>query len=584
MGTVDRSDPGFEQFEQFLDAWSRRDFLRRMGGAAALAAFAAGGAEFLAACGTGATTPTQNAKTGGHVVEGTTSDPSTFTPGFITDTASAIPSGMMYVGLLDSKADGTLIPAIAKAVPKVESDQLTYKFDLRQDVFWSDGKQVTADDVLFNVNMSHGTAYNYKAINTRIWPDLDQYLDSVTAPDKFTVIVKTKVPYGPFLTNYTPTPLPRHIMEPAALNNPADFKKQDFNLKPPVVNGPFQFDSLQKGSQMSLKANPKHYLGRPKLDSYVIKVVADSTAIVNQLKTGELDIGSIQPSLWDDMATANNVNRISFVGAGWTYFAYNMDPTNPKRPIASHMFGDAATGKMVRQALYFAVDRQKIVDAVYFKQGSVAMSVEPKISWALTNNVPKYPFDAAKAESLLDQAGWAKGSDGMRAKGGQKMSFELILQSGSKPLEATSQILQEAWRKIGVDATPKQITFPEFIQLDVTRDFDVMLGGIVSGTDPDLTQVYHSRTIGHGLNSMGYRSTELDNLLDQAVASVDQNKRKQMYVRVQQLLMEDVPSPQLVWPNSLYGISKRVNNFGIGAFNRYGSRPWLKDVWVSDGK
>jgi peptide/nickel transport system substrate-binding protein len=111
-----------------------------------------------------------------------------------------------------------------------------------------------------------------------------------------------------------------------------------------------------------------------------------------------------------------------------------------------------------------------------------------------------------------------------------------------------------------------------------------MMGGIVSGTDPDLTQVYHSRTIGHGLNAMGYRSTELDNLLDQAVASVDQAKRKQMYVKVQQLLMEDVPSPQLVWPNSLYGISKRVNNFHIGAFNRYGARPWLKDVWVSDGK
>jgi peptide/nickel transport system substrate-binding protein len=575
-----------ERFERFLHEWSRRDFLRGMGGAVAFSAFLAGGAEFLAACGSGTQTgQSQNVKKGGHIVEGSTSDPTIFTPTFITDTASSIPSQMMYEGLLNSKQDGTLIPAVAKNVPKVESDGLTYRFDIRQDITWSDGKPLTADDVLFTYNLqSPGSPYNYRAINTRNWPDLETYIASVTAPDKYTIVVKTKVPYGPFLDDYSLPPLPKHVMEQAAISNPADFKKQDFNTNPQVVSGVFQFDRWDKGSQVSLKANPKYYQGRANLDQYVIRTVSDSTAIVNQLKTGELDVGSVLQSLWDDLGTATNVKRVAFTSAGWYYHAYNMDPANPKRPVSGKIFGDPATGKQVRQALYYALDRQKMVNVVLFKQGVVATSVEPRTSWALTDQgVPKYPFDTKKAAAMLDEAGWKVGSDGVRAKDGVRFNVELVVQSGAVALGQTMQIIAEQWRQVGVATTQRTISFPEFVNLDNSRDFDVMVGSIVSGVDPDLAQVYHSRTIGHGLNAMGYRSSRVDGLLDQAVASVDRAKRKQLYVQVQQALMEDVPSAMLVWPRSLYGVSARVQNFNLGPFNRFG-RPWLNQVWVTDGR
>jgi peptide/nickel transport system substrate-binding protein len=160
---------------------------------------------------------------------------------------------------------------------------------------------------------------------------------------------------------------------------------------------------------------------------------------------------------------------------------------------------------------------------------------------------------------------------------------ELVVQSGAVALGQTMQIIAEQWRQVGVATTQRTISFPEFVNLDNSRDFDVMVGSIVSGVDPDLAQVYHSRTIGHGLNAMGYRSARVDGLLDQAVASVDRAKRKQLYVQVQQALMEDVPSAMLVWPRSLYGVSARVQNFNLGPFNRFG-RPWLNQVWVTDGR
>ncbi len=584
MTGSDGRDPGFEQFERFLDGWSRRDFIRRMGGAAALVAFTAGGLEFLEACGGNQTAQSQNVRKGGHLTEASGSDPTTFNPVFSTDTVSSIVWGMTFTGLLDSRVDGTLIPAIAKAVPRVAADQRTYKFDLRQDVFWSDGRQVTSDDVVFTYNLMAGSTYDYKAINSRYWPDLETYLDSVTAPDKFTVIIKTKVPYAPFLTNYTFPPLPKHILQPVVEKAPPDFRKADFNFAPTAVSGPFAFDRWDKSQQVVLKANPKHFLGRPNLDSYVMKTVSDQIAVANQLKTGEIDVGIIVPSLWDDMATVGTVNRISFVAPSYDYFGYNMDPANPKRPVTGKTFGDPATGKMVRQALYYAVDRQSLADKVYFKQAVVATSVEPKTSWALTDNVMKYPYDPKKAAELLDQAGWKPGPDGIRLKEGVRLSFELITDVGTAARVTTIQVLAESWRKIGVDAQPKPIQFTEYVKTSTTRDFDMVMGGIASGVDADLTQLYHSRIIGKGLNRMGYSNPKLDDLLDKAVQVLDQSKRKEIYTQIQQILMEDVPTAMLVWPKSLWGVSKRVQNFAVGPFNRYQARPWMKDVFVTDGK
>ena len=584
MAARTNGDPGFERFERFLDEWSRRDFLRGMGGALAFSAFLAGGVELLEACGNGPAVQSQNVKKGGHVVEGSTTDPTTFNTIFSTDTASSTILGMMFAGLINSKADGSLIPAIAKSVPKVDSDQLTYKFDLRQDVTWSDGQQLTADDVVFTYALMAGSTYDYKSINSRYWPDLEQYLASVTALDKYTVVMKTKTPYAPFLTDYTFAPLPKHVLEPVVRKAPADFRKADYNFAPTVVSGPFQFDRWDKSQQVVVKANPKHFLGQPNLDSYVIKIVSDGVAVANQLKTGEIDVGGVEFSLWDDMATANNVTRVTFGQASWDYYAVNMDPTNAKRPVTGKIFGDPASGKQVRQALYHAVDRAALAERVYFKQAAVATSVEPPTSWALTGNVPKYSYDPKKAADMLDQAGWKVGSDGIRVKDGVRFSFEVITNVGNKARETTIQVLAESWRKIGVEAQPKPIQFTEYVKTSTTRDFDMVMGGIAAGVDPDLSQIYHSRIIGRGLNRMGYRNAQLDDLLDKAVQTLDQGKRKQMYAQVQQILMEDVPASMLVWPKALIGVSKRVQNFGVGPFNRYAARPWLKDVWVTDGR
>jgi peptide/nickel transport system substrate-binding protein len=103
--------------------------------------------------------------------------------------------------------------------------------------------------------------------------------------------------------------------------------------------------------------------------------------------------------------------------------------------------------------------------------------------------------------------------------------------------------------------------------------------------DPDQTQLWHSKSIGGGaLNGAGYKNPDVDKLIDDGVQTLDKNKRKDIYSKIQQKLMEDLPSPLVTYPKGLWGVSKRVKNWNVAAWNQYGPRPWFKDVYVTDGK
>ena len=155
------------QFDRFLEEWSRRDFLRGVGGALAFSAFMAGGVEFLEACGGNATqTSAQNVVKGGHIVEGVISDIANVNPIFINDTASSTVGYLAYARPLTVDAfTGNLMPELATAVPKVESDQVTYKLTLKEGIKWSDGQAITADDVAFTFQLMFDP--QYKAVTSR---------------------------------------------------------------------------------------------------------------------------------------------------------------------------------------------------------------------------------------------------------------------------------------------------------------------------------------------------------------------------------------------------------------------------------
>jgi len=570
------SDRESEQFDLFLQDWSRRDVLRGMGGALAFTAFLAGGMELLAACGGGGTTTTtQNVVKGGHLVEGSISDIANLNPIFSNDTASNTVRDMIYDRLLTVDAAGNLLPNIATEVPKVDSDQVTYKFKLRNDVKWSDGQQFTADDVVFTFQLMFDP--KYKAVTSRYRSQLEQYLASATAPDKTTVVFKTTSAYAPFLISFGTLPiLPKHVWEtlqPAAMNS------SEMNQVPTVGSGPFLPVKWDKGAQYQLKRNDTYFRGKANLDSFIYKVVPDAVQVANQLKTGELDVGQPDASVWDSLATAQTINRVSYVGPSFAYYIQNLDPA--KTPKAA-IFGDL----QVRKALLTALDLTKVADKVYFGQAAPADSSVSSAQWVHSTPKTQYHFSLSNAEKMLDAAGWVKGADGIRAKGGVRMEWELRTNSGNKVRETLITVLADQWKQIGANVATKAVQFPQLVtQLSQTREFEMILLGISEGLDPDTTQLWHSKSIGNGaLNGMGYKNPRVDDLLDQAVKTLDREKRKGLYQQVQEILMEDLPAPLLTFPKSLWGVSKRVKNFNVGAWNTSSPRPWFKDVYVTDGK
>jgi peptide/nickel transport system substrate-binding protein len=575
-------DQPFEQFERFFEEWSRRDFLRNLGVGTAYLAFLAGGLEFLAACGGGSTSTGVNVKEGGHIVEASTADMKTFNSVLSSDYTSDQIISMVNDGLYTIDATANLYPLLAKDKPQISSDNLTYTIALKQGVKWSDGQELTADDVLFTYQLMYDP--NYKKVNSPRRGDLEKYVDSVTVKDKYTIVFKTKTVYAPFrYAHMLYSILPKHVLGSLS---PEEINTAPWNSAPTVTNGAFNFVSWDKGAQVTLAKNPKYYRGAPHLDGYVFKIGAASTEVLNQMKTGEIDvgfpgIGPIDPSQYDSAKSVDNINVYSYPRLSFDFFLFQLDPAKP----ASKFFGD----KSVRQAMVYALDRKAIAHALYFDQATVANTSMPPASWAYNkDNQPVYGQDKAKAQSMLDAAGWTASGGGTRQKGGVPFKFEMITNAGNKVRETLLVVLQQQWKDVGIDATYKYVDFNKVLvpALTNTRQFDLLMIGFSWNVDPDQSTVWHSRNaIPGGFNGMHYVNPDLDKVLDDAVATLDQSKRRQLYFKMQQILAEDQPAPILVFPNGILGVNKRIQNWQYGTFiGQTGRRVFMKDVFVSDGK
>jgi peptide/nickel transport system substrate-binding protein len=470
---------------------------------------------------------------------------------------------------------GNLLPEMATAVPNVESDQVTYKMTLKDGLKWSDGQPITSDDVVYTFQLMFDP--QYKAVTSRFRSQLEAHLDSVTAPDQKTVVFKTKGPYAPFVISFLGIGiLPKHVwstLQPAAINS------STMNQVPTVVSGPMIPVKWDKGTQYEMKRNDLYFKGKTYLDSYFFKVVADGVQVANQLKTGEIDVGNFDLSQWDSMANVQNVDRLSYVAPSFDYYIHNMDAT--KTPKAA-IFGDV----QVRRALLTALDRKAVAQKVYFGLAAPADSSVSAAQWVHTTPKTQYPYSISKAEAMLDAAGWVKGSDGIRAKNGVRMEWELRTNTGNKVRETLITVLADQWKQIGANVTTNPVQFPQLVtQLSQTREFEMILIGISEGLDPDTTQLWSSKSIGGGaLNGAGYKNQKVDDLLDQAVVTLDRTKRKGLYQQIQEILMEDLPAPLVTYPKSIWGISKRVKNWNVGPWNGSSPRPWFNTVYVTDGK
>ena len=536
---------------------SRRSFLGGAGAVVGLIGLPAGALELLDAC-SGSQTGTRSASParGGHVVQGIAQDATALVPQFVADAASRNIANLMFEPLYREYGDNTYLPIIAASQPVIGADSRTFTVKLRKDVRWSDGSQLTADDVLFTYRLMYDHAYD--ALNSIFRSAWLANVADVAAPDPYTVVLTTKRVDASWRDLFFfQGILPRHVLGSLTA---AELNTAPFRQAPTVTNGPFRFGRWDKGQQVVVQRNPMYTRSPVYLDSYVYRVFASTTAIVNALKTGEIDFGLVDYTEIAAMQQEPRVGIVTFPGNSYYFVAFQLDPGKP----ASRIF----SVREVRQALAYALDRRKMVQAVLFGYGTVHDSVLPLTSWGYDPNVsPKYGYDVRKAGQLLDAAGWRPGSSGVREKDGAPFQFDLLYPAGSATIDSLVQALQGQWKQIGVTVNLKGVNPVQAVAvLNNTRDFDMAFSAIGLTPDPasTFTTLFSEGALKPGgLNFSHYTNPDVESGIAEMTATLDQSKAKPVAGHLQSILARDLPLIPLVSPKILGVLNKRVENLVV---------------------
>lgn len=525
-----------------------------LGAGAALASW-----PWLGACartGAGGSGAGSNAA-GRHVLHyGIANDPTTLTSAFTSAGIASMLSPKLFDGLLNYTRDLEPLPRLAREWSFTSGDR-TLTLKLQPGVRWHDGKDFTSGDVAFSA-LQVWKQYHSRGRMTYA------HLAGVDTPDPLTAILRFDTP-APYviraLAAFESQVLPRHLYEGRdVLTNPANVK--------PVGTGPFRFAQWERGQFIRFERNPDYWdrgqgsEGKPYLDGIIFRLMQDPAAQAAALETGELHFAQ-DVAFGDDERLARMPNirvddRTFPLTTGGTGLEFNLDL--PK-------FQDVR----VRRAIAHAVDKEFIHEKIHRGNGLVDTGpISTIYKDFYTPDVPRYPFDPARAIALLDEAGVKPDAQGVR------LSFRLDpTPSGTNGKVA--EYIRSALGKVGIDVKLQNQDFATFVKRVYTdRDFEVIIAGGQMGPDPviGMQRFYWSKSFQPGVafsNASHYQSAEADRLLEAARVETDPARRRVLYGDFQRVAMTDLPRIPL-WTNSrkVYH-SAKVSPLPDTGYGTYGS-------------
>ncbi len=477
--------------------------------------------------------------------------------------------------LIDVNDKGEYFPVLVEEVPTVKNggvsaDGLTITYKLKKGVTWSDGAPFTSDDIKFTweaiVNPKN-------LVKSRSGYDLIQ---SVTAPDKYTAVVKYKEFYAPYLTRFSPV-LPKHI-----LGNLPDINDAPYNRKP-VGTGPFMVTEWVSGDHITMAKNPNYReAGKVKIDKLFFKIIPSREVGIAQLQAGDID------GVWDlieaQIPTMENSKTVSLcLSDSLTSerlilnFSTPVPPNNGNPDYPHPILSDLR----VRQAIDYGIDKQEIVNKLLYGKAKLGTSEMPA-GWAANRNIKPRPYDPDKAKQLLDQAGWKPGADGVREKNGMKLRLKITTTTGNKLREMVQQVLVAQLKKVGmelyIENVPSSVLFGSWAN-DADRKkgrYDIMMYTTGPGIDPQqqFEGYFHSKQIptqangGSGYNYTRHRDAQLDNFVDMAGKTPSLEGRADYYRKAQDRIAEVIPHIYLFQRLTVHAFRNNVkgwkpNGYGI---------------------
>lgn len=484
--------------------------------------------------------------TGGTLVRALSGDPVSLQPLYgYSDGASCEIIIHLFPPLV-RKLEDPANPGQAKLTPvlaekwEFSEDKKELLFKLREGVLWNDGVEVTTDDVIFTYKKAIDP--NTKTIVHYAFSKID----TVLALDKYRFKVYYKEPFVYAVYRWDIGLLPRHILEGKDINT------DEFN-RHPVSYGIYKFKNWTSNEQIVIEANEKSYWGRPFLDRMIFRIIPEGAVQILELKAGNLDLVTRlhTTQYMRDLVGSKveqNINKFEYKDTFMYGLVFNL-----KLPL----FQD----KRIRQAIYYGIDKQGIIDGVQYGLGRHCWGPIPPESWAYNPNIKKYPFNPEKAKKLLQDAGWDDSdNDGYLEKNGEPFEFTM-LSFQNESVQQIVTIVQQQLKKIGVRMKIKVVEWSVYLNTFVAkRNFDMCVTRGGQGVlAPDLSFEYHSSQI-HDTeyNWSSYINPELDKLIESSLTTFDQQKQKEHFFKAQEIIAEDVPVIFLYLRNSMCAVNKRI--------------------------
>jgi peptide/nickel transport system substrate-binding protein len=468
---------------------------------------------------------------------GSIGDAQRLIPLLASDSASGQISGLVFNGLVRYDKHLNLVGELAESFT-VSPDCQKVDFKLRKGIKWQDGKELTSDDVLFTYQ---------KLIDPKVATPYSgdfERIEKIDVPDPYTVQVTYKESFAPGLSSWNMGIIPKHLLENADLNT------TDFNRKP-VGTGPYRMKEWVTGQKIVLTANDAYFEGKPKVETFVYRIIPDNSTMFLELKAVGLDYMGLSPLQYQRQTDTDYFkkyfNKYKYPSFSYTYLGYN---------LLDSRFKD----KRIRHAIAYAIDRQSVIDGVLLGLGRPASQPVPPESWAYNPDVPKFEYNPEKAKALLDEAGWKDtNNDGLLDKDGQPFKFTIMTNQGNEERAKTAEIIQRNLSKLGIQVEIRILEWQAFLhQFIDKKKFDAIILGWGLSRDPDSYDIWHSSKTKEGqFNFISYNNPEVDRLLLEGRKICDQEKRKNIYYKLHALIAEEQPYTFLHYPNALPILHKR---------------------------
>jgi peptide/nickel transport system substrate-binding protein len=470
--------------------------------------------------------------------------PANLDPRIGTDARSAQLTSLLFSGLLERDASMNVRGDLAERWEA--PDPQTYIFHLHDGVKFSDGRPLTSADVKFTFQTIQNGIPSATGATQSPKRGAFRVVQSIEAPDALTVIFHLSEPNAAFAWS-----LVRSAVGIVPAGSGADFAQH------PVGSGPFRFVSSLQDEEVVVERNNQYFRGPSQIERVRFRVVPEPVVRALELRKGTADIelNSFTPDMIPVLAQQSDLAVSEEPGTLFSYISFNCED-----PILAH--------REIRQALTYATDRATLTSTLMRNQARVASGPLPPSNWAYEPNVPQYEFNPAKAEALLDQAGFPRKGDPRTG-----IRFTITMKSSTDSLaRLLGEVLQDEWKRIGVQLELRPLEFATFFA-DITKgNFQLYtLRWVGANNDPDFFEyAFGSHKIPPaGANRGRYRNPQLDALVDRARVEPDREKRRAIYSHVQQIISTDLPYLPLWIQDNISVHNRRVGNILLGPGGDY---------------